>query len=72
MRLPELIAHRGYASRYPENTLPAIEAALKAGARHVEIDVQTSADHIPVLFHDATLERLCGVQGRIRDAELAD
>lgn len=72
MRIPELIAHRGYASRYPENTLPAIEAALKAGARHIEIDVQTSAEHIPVLFHDATLERLCGVKGRIRDAELAD
>jgi glycerophosphoryl diester phosphodiesterase len=72
MRIPELVAHRGYPRHYPENTLPAIEAALKAGARHIEIDVQTSADHIPVLFHDATLERLCGVQGRIRDAELAD
>jgi glycerophosphoryl diester phosphodiesterase len=72
MRIPELIAHRGYASRYPENTLPAIEAALRAGARHIEIDVQTSADHVPMLFHDATLERLCGVKGRIREAELAD
>lgn len=71
MRPPELIAHRGYAARYPENTLPAIEAALTAGARFVEIDVQTSADHIPVLFHDATLERLCGVPGHIRDADLA-
>ncbi len=72
MRIPELIAHRGYALRYPENTLPAIEAALTAGARYIEIDVQTSADHVPVLFHDETLERLCGVKGRIRDAELAE
>lgn len=67
----DLIAHRGYAARYPENTLPAIEAALQSGARHIEIDVQTSADHVPVLFHDPTLERLCGVPGRIRDADLA-
>ncbi len=72
MRIPELVAHRGYPRHYPENTLPAIEAALRSGARYIEIDVQTSADHIPVLFHDATLERLCGVNGRIRDAELAD
>lgn len=69
---PELIAHRGYPARHPENTLPAIEAALAAGARHIEIDVQTTRDHVPVLFHDATLDRLCGVPGRIRDYDLAE
>lgn len=72
MRIPELVAHRGYPGRYPENTLPAIEAALRAGARYIEIDVQTTSDHVPVLFHDATMERLCGVEGRIREAELAE
>jgi glycerophosphoryl diester phosphodiesterase len=72
VRIPELIAHRGYPRRYPENTLPGIEAALKTGARYVEIDVQTTADHVPVLFHDATLERLCGVPGAVRDYRFAD
>jgi glycerophosphoryl diester phosphodiesterase len=54
---PELIAHRGYQLHYPENTVPAIEAALYAGAHHVEFDVQLTADLVPVVCHDATLER---------------
>ena len=35
-----LVAHRGYPARLPENTLPSIKAALQAGARYVEVDVQ--------------------------------
>jgi glycerophosphoryl diester phosphodiesterase len=53
-----LIAHRGWRNRYPENTLPAIEAAILAGARHIEIDIQLTADGIPVLSHDHLLNRL--------------
>jgi len=68
---PELIAHRGYASAYPENTLPALEAAVKAGARYLECDVQLSSDREPVLFHDLTLERQCRQPGMIRDYSLA-
>jgi glycerophosphoryl diester phosphodiesterase len=63
----ELIAHRGYARRYPENTLAAVEAALAAGARHVEIDVQLSRDRVPFLMHDRTLERMCGVGGSLAE-----
>lgn len=65
MPIPELIAHRGYAARYPENTLVALEAAVGAGARFVEVDVQLSADGVPVLFHDRTLRRMCGVRGAV-------
>jgi glycerophosphoryl diester phosphodiesterase len=68
--VPELIAHRGYALRYPENTLPAVAAALQAGARYLEIDVQLSADGVPVLFHDADLQRLCAAPGAIADYPL--
>ena len=60
-----LIAHRGYAGRYPENTIPAIEAALAAGARNIELDVQLTADRVPVLFHDRDLFRVTGVTGRV-------
>ncbi len=56
-RIPQLVAHRGYRGRYPENTLRGIEAAVAAGASHVEFDVQLSADGVPVVLHDATLER---------------
>lgn len=60
---PDLVAHRGYAKRYPENTLAAISAAIDAGARYVEVDVQLSSDRHPFLFHDRSLDRMCGVAG---------
>ena len=63
--LPDLVAHRGYASRFPENTVPALAAAIEAGARFVEVDVQLSSDGHPFLFHDRTLERMCGAAGAV-------
>jgi glycerophosphoryl diester phosphodiesterase len=71
MKIPELIAHRGYAAAYPENTIPAFRAATAAGARYLECDVQLSGDLTPVLFHDEYLERQCGRPGRVRDYSLA-
>lgn len=55
--IPVLVAHRGYPARYPENSLEGLTAALRAGACWVEFDVQLCADGVPVLLHDATLER---------------
>lgn len=60
MPAPTLIAHRGYASRYPENSLLALRAAVDAGARWLEFDVQLNADAVPVLLHDSTLQRTAG------------
>ena len=65
MKIPHLIAHRGYAKHYPENTLVALEAALQAGACFIEFDVQLTADRVPVLCHDATLQRTAGVDQRV-------
>lgn len=62
MSIPKLVAHRGYATRFPENTLLSIGEALQAGARFVEFDVQCTADGIPVVFHDRSLERTTGIQ----------
>lgn len=67
MRIPELVAHRGYALHYPENTLIGIEAAIAAGARYVEVDVQLSADKVPVLFHDRNMDRLCRAHGKVHE-----
>ncbi len=67
----ELVAHRGYARRFPENTLAALEGAVAAGARYVEVDVQLTADAVPVLFHDHDCRRLCGMPGAIGDYTLA-
>ncbi|MDH5512692.1 MAG: glycerophosphodiester phosphodiesterase family protein [Gammaproteobacteria bacterium] len=67
MILPQLVAHRGYPRHYPENTLIGLEAAIAAGARYIEVDVQVSRDRVPVLFHDRNLKRLCGVGGAVHD-----
>lgn len=63
---PEIIAHRGYSSRAPENTLGAIEAALDAGARSVEFDLQVASCGTPVLFHDVNLGRTTNGVGPVR------
>lgn len=72
---PELIAHRGNAAEYPENTLPALRSALELGARCVEFDVQLSADRQPLLLHDSNLKRTAGLDRNALEmtwAELAE
>ena len=66
-RLPDLIAQRGNVAEYPENTLPALRSALELGARHVEFDVQLSADRQPVLLNDSNLQRVAGVDRNVLD-----
>lgn len=56
-------AHRGFSARFPENTVPAIEAAIPH-ADYVEIDVRTSSDGSVVVLHDATPERTTDVADR--------
>lgn len=69
---PRLIAHRGGAALSPENTLPAFIEAARRGYRAIECDVALTADGVPVLLHDDTLERTAGGHGRLADARLAD
>lgn len=62
-------AHRGLhnnESEAPENSVLAFKKAVKAGFG-IELDVQLSKDMVPVVFHDFTLERICGKPGRISD-----
>jgi glycerophosphoryl diester phosphodiesterase len=67
-----IAAHRGDPVQAPENTLPAIEAAIQQAADYVEIDVQLSADGVPVLFHDASLYRIDGSRRLIKDLTLEE
>lgn len=64
--VPEVVAHRGNAADFPENTLPAFASALEAGISWVELDVQLSADGIPFVVHDARLERTTRSRGDLR------
>jgi glycerophosphoryl diester phosphodiesterase len=54
---PLVIAHRGNSSAAPENTLSAFRSALALGVDGVEFDYHHSADGVPVVFHDDTLDR---------------
>jgi glycerophosphoryl diester phosphodiesterase len=58
--LPQIIAHRGNAAEFPENTLQGLESAVDLGVRHLEFDVQLTADLVPVLLHDSDLARVGG------------
>lgn len=62
----KLVAHRGFTRLYPENTRRSVREAVKLGAKFVEIDVQLSADGVPVVYHDSGLRRVSGVRGDIR------
>lgn len=53
-----VVAHRGLALDFPENTLPAFRAALDAGADILETDVHASLDGVAMVSHDPTLERV--------------
>jgi glycerophosphoryl diester phosphodiesterase len=60
-------AHRGSSLKAPENTMSALHQAVADGADYAEIDVQTTADGVAVLIHDADLMRLASVNRRIQD-----
>lgn len=64
-----LYAHRGLHDNRtdaPENSLRAFQKAVDAGYG-IELDIQMSKDQIPVVFHDFTLKRICGVEGKVID-----
>lgn len=62
---PQLIAHRGYSERYPENTLSGLGAAIHLGVDCIEFDVQFSKDGVPIVIHDSSLKRTTGVEGSV-------
>ena len=59
------VAHRGYSAIAPENTLPALAAAGLAGASLIEFDVRTTADGVPVVIHDRTVDRTTDGTGAV-------
>lgn len=68
----QVYAHRGSHQDVPENTLAAFRQAKEDLAQGVEFDVQLTADEVPVVFHDETLERLMGDKRRLDQLSLAE
>ena len=68
------IAHRGFfnnRSGIPENSLPAFRRAVEMGFG-IELDVQLSKDGFLLVFHDDSMERMCGVDKKLREMDYAD
>ena len=59
------IAHRGDPFHFPENSLEGYHSAIAAGAKYIEIDIHFTADGVPVLSHDDSLNRIAGVDASL-------
>ncbi len=69
--LPLVIAHAACKGHAPENTLAGVRAALALGADAIEVDVHGTADRVPVLLHDATVDRTTDGSGAVSSLTLA-
>jgi glycerophosphoryl diester phosphodiesterase len=67
-----VVAHRGLAPGYPENTLPAFRHALELGVGFIELDLRMTKDGIPVVIHDDTVDRTTDGQGEVGTFTLAE
>ncbi len=68
---PLLLGHRGDSANHGENSPAAFAAAIACGADGVELDVRLSADGVPVVIHDATLDRTTAGRGPVADCDAA-
>jgi glycerophosphoryl diester phosphodiesterase len=69
---PMIFAHRGSSAYAPENTLTAFETAIRQGADGIELDAKLTADGQVVVIHDPTIDRTTGVNGVVRQMNLAE
>jgi glycerophosphoryl diester phosphodiesterase len=67
-----VVAHRGASTVAPENTVPAFEAAIEAGADVIELDVRLTADGVPVILHDPDVSATTGGAGLLHTLSLAE
>nr|XP_046263831.1 glycerophosphodiester phosphodiesterase 1 [Scatophagus argus] len=67
-----VVAHRGGGHDAPENTLAAIREASKNGATGVELDLEFSADGVPILMHDETVDRTTNGSGPLSQMRLSE
>lgn len=67
-----ITAHRGLSGLYPENTMTAFEKAVETGVDIVEFDVRLSSDGVPVILHDATLDRTTDGKGPVSSLGISE
>lgn len=67
---PILFGHRGDRANYPENTLLAMEKSVAYGIDALELDIHMTADGVPVVIHDETVNRTTDGNGPVREFTL--
>ena len=72
MGYPRLCAHRGFSTVAPENSMPAMGAAVALGAEEIEFDLWSTSDGVLVSCHDNTLERVSNGTGKIYEHTYAE
>lgn len=65
--VPLIIGHRGASGHAPENTIASFDMAFEDGADGIEFDVRLARDGVPVVFHDASLERIAYLERRVEE-----
>ena len=68
----DIVAHRGYSAKFPENTARAFHEALSLNVECVEFDVRLTRDEGLAVIHDATVDRTTDGQGAVAELTLAE
>ena len=68
----KIIAHRGYSSQYPENTMLAFKKAVEINADGIELDARLTSDGQVVIMHDSSVDRTTNGSGIVREMTLQD
>lgn len=71
-KLPWVVGHRGAMGHAPENTMTSFEQALSLGADMIELDVRITKDGVPVIVHDANLDRTSNKNVNVADLAAKD
>ena len=69
---PLIVAHRGYSSVYPENTILSVRKAIELGVDFVEIDVRETKDGKLILMHDEKIDRTTNGKGYVRNLKYSE
>jgi glycerophosphoryl diester phosphodiesterase len=71
-KCPIVTAHRGFSGKYPENTLPAFEAAYSLGVDIIEFDVRETADGRLIIMHDTSVGRTTNGSGEVNELKFEE
>ncbi|KAI9320055.1 PLC-like phosphodiesterase [Dichotomocladium elegans] len=65
VKIPDVVGHRGFSGKFPENTLISFENAIKADTTALEGDIRLSKDGEIVMMHDISLDRTTTGTGKV-------